>query len=156
LKKLTLALVLLLSPGAGIAGMKDGPCQMWDQEEADPYCASFVGYLPQYDEDFDIEDVEGRYALDCSKSGGIEVAGLGSNEKLELIYAGQQISDPELVYSFYGNNNPPVTFIASVMFDKYGEAITVNGDQYGFYIVEDMGKVAESGNGRRLSQCLDD
>ena len=127
--------------------MKGGPCQSWEMDEPDPYCESFLHWLPQYDENFDIKDVEGRYALDCSQSGGIEVTGLRSNEMLELIYEGQRISDAEVVYSYYGNNNPPATFITSVMFDEYSAGITLNGDQHGFYLVEDREK------SRRFSQC---
>lgn len=143
------AAFLLVAPGASFAGMKDGPCQSWEMDEPDPYCASFLSFLPQYDEGFDIEEAEGRYALDCSKAGGIEVAGLGRDEQLELIYEGQRISDAEMVYSYYGNNNPPVTFITSVMFNDFSAGIVLNGDNHGFYLVEDWE------NGRRFSQCLD-
>ncbi len=149
MKKILFPLVSLMMPGFAGAGMKDGPCQHWDQTEPDPYCASFLWWLPQYDEDFDISKTQGRYSVDCSTPGDIELSGMEARDSFKLVLNGQPVADAEMVFSYYGNQNHPVTYLFGVMSENMPHGITVNGDQGGFYVLED------TKNGRRLSQCVE-
>ncbi len=147
MKTLFYAIPMILAPGICTAGMMGGPCQDYDMDEPDLYCASFIHQLSQYAEDFEIDDVEGKYALDCSGTDGIEFSGIRRDTNLTMSLDGQQIDDAMISYSYYGNGNPPVNFIVGVFFEDYDKSFSVNGDQYGYYVVEDWGK------GRRLSHC---
>ncbi|MHA3979116.1 hypothetical protein ACW9UR_15660 [Halovulum sp. GXIMD14794] len=138
---------LLMVPAAAQAGMDEGPCWVEDQEEPSSYCWSYLHWLPQYVEDFDVGRLSGRYAVDCAIEGGIWLTGTGIGDEFNMIRDGHHVGDAEIVYSYFGNHNPPVAFILGVLFDGYERGITVNGDHNGFYIIE------EWENGRRLSQC---
>ncbi|WP_298851838.1 hypothetical protein [uncultured Ruegeria sp.] len=148
-KKFCVLFLLGALPGHGLADMKGGPCQNWNQSEADPYCASFLDWLPQYRADFEIIEVEGRYSTNCSVADGVEISGLGDNEQFELTYQGQRIADADTAYTYYGKQNPPVTFVIGILSNELPHYFTVNADQGGFYLLEDIE------NGRRLSRCAE-
>ncbi len=139
---------VFMMPALTPAQAVDGPCEGWKESGDKPYCGAFLEWLPQFAEDFDIRNTEGRYAVDCSAPGGIELSGTGPGETFGLIVDGARVPDVEMWVSYYGNQSNPITFVYGLWPESFSYGLVVNGDQGGFYILEDKE------DGHRLSQCL--
>ena len=149
IKYVLVACAALAYPSQSLAWVDTSECDNWQQADDRTYCATFLQWLPQFSDDFTLRDTEGRYALDCTAPGGIELSGTGEGEDLTLIVDGATMDGAEVWLSYYGNQSTPVTFVYGLWPDQMPHGLTVNGDQGGFYILED------TEGGRRLGQCAD-
>lgn len=129
----------------------ENPCGLPKTPQANELCHNLTRFLPHHAEDFDLTQVEGRYAMDCVSAGGMFISGLSDPSGADLTIDEAPATNVHRTKATFGPYDGPLNFIAAfTYFDPHsdeGVSMTINGDQNGFYITTGWE------NPRRLSQC---
>ena len=124
-------------------------CDAPESVQEEELCTDIVRFLPHYRDDFSKALMNGRYALDCDEPGGTMLIERDGEYFLQIDGVARQ--EVHRTVANFGPHVGPPSFIFSLAFrdarTAEARSLSVNGDQYGFYLVE------EYGSHRRLGQC---
>ncbi|UWQ82930.1 hypothetical protein [Leisingera caerulea] len=133
---------------------EENRCGVPSSQDTDDLCEGLTHFLPHFADDFNLSQLDGRYALACGMSEGIELYSMSADKETMVHVDGLEATGVFRPNAYFGSLSVPLSFILPISYtDPHsGEERTfsVNGDHQGFYILEDWDGV------RRLSKCSED